>query len=128
MWQKRKGEGTMPQKVFPHTMFDRVGLERSVIKYKKAEQVFSQGGPCDAIFYVLSGQIKLTVLSDQGKEAVIAILETGSFFGEQCLAGQIARIASATAFANSSLVRVEKNQMIKALSENREFSDFFVSH
>jgi CRP-like cAMP-binding protein len=123
-----KGDGTMPQKVFPHTMFDRVGLERSIVNYKKGEQVFSQGGPCDAIFYVLSGQIKLTILSDQGKEAVIAILETGSILGEQCLAGQTVRMASAIAFANSSLVRIEKNQMLKVLSDNREFSDFFVSH
>lgn len=118
----------MPRSEFPHTMFDRVGLERSVIDCGKGEQIFSQGGPCDAVFYVLSGQVKLTVLSEGGKEAVIAILDAGSFFGEQCLAGQTVRIASAIALAKSSLVRLEKNHMLRVLSEKHEFSDFFLSH
>ena len=118
----------MAQIEFPHAMFDRVSLERAVVNFEKDEEVFSQGGPCDSIFYVLSGQIKLSVISEQGKEAVIAILDAGSFFGEQCLAGQSIRIATARAFAKSSLVRVEKKHMMKVLSEKREFSDFFLSH
>jgi CRP/FNR family cyclic AMP-dependent transcriptional regulator len=112
----------------PQSMFDRVALERSLVKFAKGGLVFSQGGPCDAIFYVLSGQIKLTVLSDLGKEAVIAILGPGSFFGEQCLAGHPLRIATASALADASLMRIEKSHMMKALSEQREFSDFFLSH
>ena len=114
----------MPHERISRYDVDRVGLERSIVDCKKGEQIFTQGGPCDAIFYVSSGQIKLTVMSEQGKEAVIAILDAGSFFGEQCLAGQPLRIASAIALAKSSMIRLEKNHMLKVISEEREFSEF----
>lgn len=118
----------MEKPAFPHSMFDRVALERSILNYEKGGEVFAQGGACDAIFYVASGQVKLTVTSDQGKEAIIAILEAGSLFGEQCLAGHSVRIATATALVKTSLVRIEKAHMLKVLSEKREFSDFFLAH
>ena len=121
-------KGAMVQNEFQDVMFDRVGLERSIVKFEKGGTVFAQGGACDAVFYVQSGQIKLSVTSEQGKEAVIAILQPGSFFGEQCLAGQSVRIATATTLEPASLVRVEKSQMMRVLSREREFSDFFVGH
>jgi CRP/FNR family cyclic AMP-dependent transcriptional regulator len=113
---------------FSQSMFDRVALERTVVKYGKNDDVFSQGGPCDAIFYVVGGQVKLTVVSDLGKEAIIAILQPGAFFGEQCLAGHPLRIATATALGDTSLIRIEKAHMLRVLSEQREFSDFFLNH
>lgn len=112
----------------PLSMFERVALERAVVAYEKSDEVFLQGGPCDAIYYVLSGQVKLSVVSEQGREAVIALLDAGSIFGEQCLAGHPLRIATATALAKTALVRIEKTHMLRALSERSEFSDFFLAH
>jgi CRP/FNR family cyclic AMP-dependent transcriptional regulator len=86
----------------------RVGEGRSISKYRKSQIVFSQGDPGDAVFYIQKGKAKLTVVSEQGKEAVIAILGADEFFGEGCLAGQVQRIATVTAMTDSVIARLER--------------------
>ena len=90
----------------------KVGDGHGVGKYRKDQIVFSQGDPADAVFYVQKGKVKVTVVSEQGKEAVIAILGTDEFFGEGCLAGQAQRIATVTAMTDFVIVRLEKAAIV----------------
>jgi CRP-like cAMP-binding protein len=89
---------------------------------------FSQGDAAEAVFYIQKGKVKLTVVSQQGKEAVLAILEPGAFFGEDCLAGQIVRMVTATAVEASSIVRIDKDAMIRVLHEEPTFAELFMSY
>jgi CRP/FNR family cyclic AMP-dependent transcriptional regulator len=106
----------------------RVGNGRSIGKYRKGQVVFSQGDPGDAVFYIQKGKAKLTVVSEQGKEAVIAILGTDEFFGEGCLAGQMQRIATVTAMTDSVIARLEKVAIIDVIHREPAFSELFVAH
>lgn len=105
-----------------------VGDGRTIQAYKKDQAVFAQGDAADSVFYVLSGKVKISILSERGKEAVIAIVSSGSFFGEGCLAGQPVRMASAVAIEASSIVQVTKSVMIRVLREEPEFSEMFMEH
>jgi CRP/FNR family cyclic AMP-dependent transcriptional regulator len=96
--------------------------------YEEDEVVFSQGEAADSIFYISEGKVKLTVLSAQGREAVVAILGPGDFFGEGCLAGQARRMATATAMTECSIARLDKAAMIRVLHDAPEFSEKFMSH
>ena len=107
-----KGKQTAPFN--PQTFFKQVG--KTNLTCPKKQIVYSQGDVADAVFYLQSGKVKLSVVSQQGKEAVIAILEKGSFFGEGCLAGQLVCMATATAMEDTTLARIEKNAMIRVLS------------
>lgn len=89
--------------------------------------VFSQGDPADAVFYIVSGGVQLTIVSDQGKEGVIALLGPGDFFGEGCLSGQLRRLASAVATTESRLIRIEKAAMVRRLHEDKDFSEKFMT-
>jgi CRP/FNR family cyclic AMP-dependent transcriptional regulator len=89
---------------------------------------FVQGDKADAIFYIKEGKVKLTVLSKQGKEAVVAILKEGDFFGEGCLAGQPLRMATAIAISECSIMKIEKAKVVGLLHEEPSFSEFFVAH
>jgi CRP/FNR family transcriptional regulator, cyclic AMP receptor protein len=106
----------------------RVGDGRSIGKYRKGQVVFSQGDSADAVFYIQKGKAKLTVVSEQGKEAVIAILGVDEFFGEGCLAGQDQRIATVTTMTDSVIVRLEKSAIIKVIREQPAFSEMFIAH
>jgi CRP/FNR family cyclic AMP-dependent transcriptional regulator len=106
----------------------RVGNGRSIGKYRKGHVVFSQGDSADAVFYIQKGKAKLTVVSEQGKEAVIAILGTDEFFGEGCLAGQAQRIATVTAMADSVIARLEKAAIIDVIHREPAFSELFIAH
>jgi CRP/FNR family transcriptional regulator, cyclic AMP receptor protein len=106
----------------------KVGEGRTTAAYQKGEIVFSQGDKADAIFYIQKGKIKLTVVSKQGKEAVIAILGTDDFFGEGCLAGQPLRMATAVAISECSIVRVEKAVTVRLLHDEPSFSEVFVAY
>jgi CRP/FNR family transcriptional regulator, cyclic AMP receptor protein len=106
----------------------RVGDGRSIGKYHKGQIVFSQGDPGDAVFYIQKGKAKLTVVSEQGKEAVIAILGTDDFFGEGCLAGQAQRIATVTTLTDAVIVRLEKAAIIRVIHEEPAFSELFIAH
>jgi CRP-like cAMP-binding protein len=118
-----------PQFAFDSAVFfakPRAGVTRS--KYLKDRLLFGQGSPADAVFYLLSGKVKITVLSEQGKEAVVAILDAGDFCGEGCLAGQVVRMASITAMVDCEFVRIEKIAMISMIHDDPAFSELFVSH
>jgi CRP/FNR family transcriptional regulator, cyclic AMP receptor protein len=110
------------------SFLNRVGNGRSIGKYRKGQVVFSQGDPGDAVFYIQKGKAKLTVVSEQGKEAVIAILGTDEFFGEGCLAGQAQRIATVTTMTDAVIARLEKSAIIKVIHEEPAFSELFIAH
>jgi CRP/FNR family transcriptional regulator, cyclic AMP receptor protein len=97
-------------------------------KYRKGQIIFSQGDPADAVFYVQKGKVKLTVVSEQGKEAVIAILGTDDFFGEGCLAGQAQRIATVTAMTDAVIARLEKPAIIRVIHQEPAFAELFIAH
>jgi CRP-like cAMP-binding protein len=97
-------------------------------EYQGGEFVFSQGDTADAVFYIQSGKVKLTVVSKRGKEAVVAILPEGGFFGEGCLAGQPVRMSTATAVQRAIIIRVTKEAMVRLLHQEPEFAEGFVAH
>jgi len=111
-----------------HSFLAAAGKGRTLGDYAKNQQVFRQGDPADAVFYVRAGKIKLTVVSKQGKEAVVAILGAGEFFGEGCLAGQSARMASAAAMSDCSIMRLEKAGVVRMLRDQPAFSERLLHH
>ncbi len=112
----------------PHTFLREVGSGKTSLPSPKKHTIFSQGEPADAVFYIQAGKVKLTVVSQQGKEAVVAILEQGAFFGEACLAGQTLRTATATTAEDSKLVRIDKEVMIQLLHEKPAFAELFTAY
>jgi CRP/FNR family cyclic AMP-dependent transcriptional regulator len=112
----------------PKLFLSMVGKGRTIADYSKNEVVFSQGDQADAVFYIQKGKVKLTVVSNAGKEAIIAILGPGDFVGEGCLAAQPVRLATATAISNCSIIRMEKAAMIRVLHDEPAFSEMFVSY
>ena len=102
--------------------------ERTTTDYRKNQVIFAQGDLADAIFYIQKGKVKLKVVSKQGKEAVVAILGAGDFFGEGCLAGQVVRMSSAAAMSDCSIVRLGKRSTIRVLHAEPEFSERFLSY
>ena len=107
---------------------DSAGLAKTIVQYGRDEVIFTQGDACEHVLYVQSGGVKLSVLSKTGKEAVVAMLGPGDFFGEGCLAGQPVRMGSATAITPSAILRVEKAQMVRLLQRQHEMSDRFIAH
>jgi CRP-like cAMP-binding protein len=107
---------------------DSTGLGRRVAKFQERETVFSQGDSAQNVMYIQEGGVRLTVVNGTGKEAVIAILGPGDFFGEGCLAGQSIRMTTASTIAPTTLLVIEKNEVIRVLHEQHEFSDRFITH
>ena len=107
---------------------DSTGLGRKVVNFRKKETVFSQGDPAKNVMYIREGGVKLTVVHETGKEAVVAILGPGDFFGEGCLAGQSTCMATATAIAPTTVLIIEKREMIRVLHSEHEFSDRFIAY
>jgi CRP/FNR family transcriptional regulator, cyclic AMP receptor protein len=101
---------------------------RTVSKYRKKQTVFSQGDSADSVFYIQDGKVKITVVSDQGKEAVVAIHGKGDFFGEGCLTGQPRRLATAAALTESVIARVSKAVIVRVLHDEPKFSEMFLSY
>ena len=112
----------------PKTFLAKVGHGKTTLQAPKEHLIFSQGDAANAVFYVQAGRVKLTVVSQQGKEAVVAILEQGSFFGEGCLAGQLVCMATATAMDASMIVRIDKAAMIRVLHDESSFSKLFMAY
>jgi CRP/FNR family transcriptional regulator, cyclic AMP receptor protein len=112
----------------PKTFLAQACNGRTTQQCQKRQTLFSQGDSANAVFYIQAGKIKLTVVSPQGKEAVVAMLEPGSFFGEGCLAGQQAYTTTATVVEDSALVRIDKQAMISMLRDGPGFSSLFLSH
>ncbi|HEY6254401.1 MAG TPA: Crp/Fnr family transcriptional regulator [Xanthobacteraceae bacterium] len=106
----------------------RIEGVRSDAKYQKDQIVFSQGDPADSVFYLQSGKAKVTVLSTEGKEAVVAILPPGSFFGEACLTGRAHRMTTVSGLTECVLVRIPKTGTIRALRDDPAFSELFISY
>jgi CRP/FNR family transcriptional regulator, cyclic AMP receptor protein len=101
---------------------------KTVVEYGEGRNIFLQEQPADSLFYIRSGKIKISVISYEGKEAIITILGKGEFFGEGCLAGQVLRYATATAMTDCILDRIEKSLMRKILHEHHDISELFVTH
>ena len=112
----------------PKSFLAKVGEGRSIGKYRKDQIVFSQGDPADAIFYIQKGKAKVTVVSEQGKEAVVAILGPDDFFGEGCLAGQPRRMATVSTMAEGLFMRLEKASVVRVIHDEPAFSEMFIAH
>ena len=110
------------------SFLDSAGLGRKVDKFEGKETVFSQGDAAKNVMYIQEGGVKLSVVNESGKEAVVAILGPGDFFGEGCLAGQSICMATATTVAPTSVLVIEKNEMIRVLHREHEFSDRFIAY
>ena len=107
---------------------DSAGIARRVVEFDRAEAIYAQGEPCDTVLYIRSGGVKLSVLSKTGREAVVAMLGPGDFFGEGGLAGQPVRMGSATAQLPSTILFVEKEAMVDLLHKEHALSDRFIAH
>ena len=107
---------------------DSAGLSKTVSEYARNETIFTQGDPCDHVMYIQNGGVKLSVLSKTGREAVVAMLGPGDFFGEGCLAGQPIRIGSATAITPSLILLIDKAKMVRLLHRQPSMSDRFIAH
>jgi len=110
------------------SFLESVGVANTIVRYGRDEAIFAQGDACDDVMYIQSGGVKLSVLSKTGKEAVVAMLGPGDFFGEGCLAGQPLRMGSATAITPSAILLVAKERMAQLLHKQHEMSDRFISH
>ncbi len=112
----------------PKEFLAQVGGGRTIAKYQKNQKIFSQGEAADSVFYLQKGKVKVTIVSQHGKEAVIAILGKDEFCGEGCLAGQKLRIATASAMTDCEIMRIEKEAIIQALRDQPTFSEMFLAH
>jgi CRP/FNR family cyclic AMP-dependent transcriptional regulator len=101
---------------------------KAVASYRKNETIFSQGDPADGVFYIQKGKVKLAVVSNAGREAVIALLDSGDFIGEECLTGRPLRLSSAVALSECSVLRVERPVMMRLLHDEPAFSGVFVAY
>ena len=112
----------------PKAFLAIVGTGKTILKFEKNQHVFEQGDVADSVFYLQRGQVKLTVVSEQGKEAVVGILEPGQFFGEGCLNGHPLRIATTTAMEESVITSITKEAMIATLRTQPKFSELFMAY
>jgi CRP/FNR family cyclic AMP-dependent transcriptional regulator len=110
------------------TFLDSAGVARKVVQFRKSQEVYSQGDPAEAVMYLQQGGVKLSVVNQVGKEAVVAILGPSDFFGEGCLAGQHIRMGTATAIAPSTVLVIDKKEMMRVLHSERALSDLFMSY
>jgi CRP-like cAMP-binding protein len=112
----------------PAVFFATVAKGRAIHKSRPKQIIFAQGDPADAVFYIKKGKVKVTVVSTQGKEAVVAILGVDEFVGEGCLVGQPRRLATATAMMDCETMRVEMGEIVRVLRDEPTFSQMFISH
>jgi CRP-like cAMP-binding protein len=112
----------------PVGFLEQTGVGRTLVDLRKNQILFSQGDPADAVFYIQKGNVRLTVVSERGKEATVGLLDAGNFVGESCIAAaERLRMVTATALTRTTLLRIEKKEMIRVLHEEHAFSDVFVS-
>ena len=117
-----------PRRFDLYRFLNSAGLGKKIVQYRNKQVVFSQGDPAARIFYIQKGRVKLTVVSKNAKEAVVAILGDGDFLGEGCLAGQPLRISTATAISPSSILEIRKSAMMRVLREEQAFAERFIAH
>jgi CRP/FNR family cyclic AMP-dependent transcriptional regulator len=111
-----------------HAFLKSAGVSRRIIRFARGSVVFAQGTQATSVFYIQDGGVKLSVLSSAGKEAVVAMLGPGDFVGEGCLAGQALRMGTATAVVPTTMLRIQKREMVRTLHEQQEFADRFITH
>jgi CRP-like cAMP-binding protein len=112
----------------PQTFLSTIDGGRTIVTFPRKKTIFNQGGPSNAVFYIQTGKVKLTVLSKTGKEATIGILSEGDFFGEGCLTGQRLRLCSATAVTDCTVMCIDKESMLDVIHREHAFSDMFVTY
>jgi CRP-like cAMP-binding protein len=112
----------------PQEFLSKVNGGRAISDYQKDKIVFRQGDPADAVFYIESGKVKKTVVSERGKEAVVALLGTGDFFGEGCLAGEALRLSTVSALTKCVIARISKADITRVIHEEPTFAELFISH
>jgi CRP/FNR family transcriptional regulator, cyclic AMP receptor protein len=123
--------GRVQEKIGPvnwEALLTNIFYEKTVTEYRTDRTIFRQGQPADSLFYLRRGKVKLTAISPQGKEAIVAILGAGEFFGEGCLAGQRLRIAAAVAMTDCTVEKIERSMMVRLLHEQHKLSEMFVRH
>jgi CRP/FNR family transcriptional regulator, cyclic AMP receptor protein len=125
--KKSKSKSKKKDAFSAQAFLDSAGVARKVIKFKRAEIIFSQGTPAESIMYLQEGGVKITALNSEGKEAIIAILGPGDFFGEGSLAGQPVRMGNATSITPSTVLVIAKKEMQRVLHEQHELSDLFIN-
>jgi CRP/FNR family cyclic AMP-dependent transcriptional regulator len=126
---KEPGKQARKPAVFDaQTFLDSAGIARRVVDFRPHAVIFSQGDPSDAVLYIQRGGVQLSVLSETGKQAIVATLTAGDFFGEGALTGQPLRMGTASATMPSTILVIEKQEMIRVLHEQHEFSDRFIAH
>jgi len=121
---KRKAQKPFDPKVF----LAKANGGRTISKYEKNKIVYAQGDPADSVFYINEGKVKITVISQQGKEAVVAILGADEFCGEGCLTGQPLRVATATALTECKIMKIDKREIVRVLHDEPAFSEMFIAH
>ena len=124
----RRYEGPKQVPFDAQTFLDSAGIARKVVDFPKKATIFAQGDAAKHVMYIQQGGVKLSVVNASGKEAVVAVLKPGDFFGEGCLAGQAIRIGSATSTALSTVLVIDKEEMIRVLHSEHEFSDRFIAY
>jgi CRP/FNR family cyclic AMP-dependent transcriptional regulator len=112
----------------PKAFLAKTNGGRTISKYRRNQIVFSQGDPADSVFYIRDGKVKKTVISEQGKEAIVAVMGPDEFFGEGCLTGQPRRLATAAAMADCEIMRLDKETIVRVLHDEPAFSEMFVAH
>jgi CRP/FNR family transcriptional regulator, cyclic AMP receptor protein len=112
----------------PHTFLAKVGAGKTILEFDKGQNIFEQGNAADTVYYIQKGKIKVTVLSDQGKEAVVGVLEPGQFFGEGCMNGHSLRISTTTAMEHCVVTAITKNAMVATLHDEPTFSELFTAY
>lgn len=128
MAHKPSPVGSPPAPFDVHAFLDSAGVSRRIVRFARGAIVFTQGAQANSVFYIQNGGVKLSVLSSAGKEAVVAMLGPGDFFGEGCLAGQHLRMGTATTVVPTAALRIQKREMMCTLHEQREFADRFIAH
>ncbi len=126
--KKSRSASTKEQAFDAQAFLDSAGLARKVAEFRKKETIFSQGDPAKNVLYIQKGGVRLSVVNEAGKEAVVAVLGPGDFFGEGCLAGQPIRIGTATAITPTTALVIEKKEMIRVLHDEHAFSDRFITY
>src|SRR3984893_18687483 len=112
----------------PKAFLAKINGGRTISDYRKNQTVYSQGASADSVFYIQTGKVKITVLSEQGKEAVVSILGKDDFFGEGCLAGQTRRLATAMAMTECVIARINKADIIRVIHQEQAFAELFIAH
>ena len=121
---KRNGKSAFNAQVF----LDSAGVTRRIVKFLRSQRIYSQGDPATTVLYIQRGGVKLSVVNSVGKEGVVAVLGPGDFFGEATIAGHSLRVRTATAITPTTVLAIEKNEMIRVLHSEHEFSDRFISY